>query len=462
MKSLYVRICLMTLATIIISSFLGFIVSNVYYHMKLKPYNDRKLTRMVQDMQRFMERNAGETDEYLRNIGSLGYEIYLTDGRGEDRFYGARFRLQDLAAENIRLVLQGQAYHGVAEFPGGPLITGFFDNRLSNTVGAPVNINGANYALFMRPDTKMQFGELRIFFAMIILFTVLFSIMLFLIAARYVVRPITRLTEATKAIAGGRYDIKLATRRRDEIGQLASHFTVMSQELKRSDQSRQEFVSNVSHEIQSPLASIQGFAAALRKKELSPPEQEHYLNIIEEESRHLSTLSKQLLTLSMLDDKEEGGIPKETVELRSQLCQVAQVMEWQLAGKELALLMNVPELSVPGNSGLLYQVWMNLLSNAVKFTPASGTIRIRAWKEGAWCKVAFSDTGEGISKEELPHVFDRFYKADKARDRSSNSSNSTGLGLSIVRKIVSLHEGTIEVSSRPGEGSTFTVTLPHL
>lgn len=459
MRTLYVRICVMTLTTVVISSLFGFMVSNIYYHLKLKPFNDAKLTRMAQNMQQFIDRNPDAADDYMQSAGALGYEIYLTDGQGNARFYGSPFRVKDLPAEKVSLVLSGKDYHGVAEFPAGPFITGFFDNSLKNTVGVPVQIGGANYALFMRPDTNMQFGELRSFFAMIILFTVLFAIWLFLIAAAHVVWPVKRLTEATKMVAGGHYDVKLYTRRTDEIGQLSSHFTVMSQALKRSDLARQEFVSNVSHEIQSPLASIQGFAAALRSGTLDKEEQDHYLSVIEEESRRLSALGKQLLTLAMLDDNDEKSITKTPVELRSQLRQTAQVMEYQLAEKELALVLNVPELTVNGNGDLLYQVWMNLLSNAVKFTPAGGTISVRAWKEGGACKVSVADTGEGISAEELPHLFERFYKADKARERTGSS---TGLGLSIVQKIVRLHRGTVEAAGEPGKGAVFTVTLPLL
>ncbi|ANS75382.1 hypothetical protein AWM70_12820 [Paenibacillus yonginensis] len=469
MKSLYLRICMVTLSTIIVSSLCGFLVSNIYYHAKLKPFNDAKLSRMLDQVRLFLEQEAADTagspgpgitsdaDKYLQSVGALGYELYLTNGTGKDRYYGGKFRVTDLKEQQVKSVLAGQAYHGVANFPGGPLITGFFENRLTNTVGAKVMIGGQNYALFMRPDTKAQFGELRSFFAMILLFTVLFSILLFLIATGHVVRPVTRLTEATKAIASGRYDIKLHTRRRDEIGQLATHFERMSREIQRSDQSRKEFVSNVSHEIQSPLASIQGFAAALRKQGSSPEEQEHYLSIIEQETRRLASLSKQLLTLSMLDDKQAEGFAAEPVLLREQLRQAAQVLEYPLAEKEIALLLNMPELTAAGNGGLLYQVWMNLLANAVKFTPSGGTIKVRAWKEGEWCKVAVTDSGEGIAAEELPLVFDRFYKTDKSRERTSSG---TGLGLSIVRKIITLHKGTIEVESTVGEGSTFTVSLP--
>ncbi|MNC20916.1 Heme sensor protein HssS [compost metagenome] len=360
--------------------------------------------------------------------------------------------------QQLQKVLNGQIYHGVAEFPDSAFITGFFDNQLRNSIGVPVKVNNETYALFMRPDAEVQFGELRVFFAVIIGFTVLFSLGFVMISVLHVVRPITRLTTATKRISKGRYDIKLNTWRRDEIGQLASHFMIMSRELERTNRARQEFVANVSHEIESPLTSIQGFAQALKDSTLPEDERLQYLNIIDQESHRLSLLSKQLLTLSSLD-YDPNSIQKKSTDLRAQLRQVVQIMEWRLTEKQLAVRLNLADISVLGDSNLLFQVWMNLLSNAIKYTPAEGSIMISAKLMEQNCIVSVSDTGEGISAEELPLIFDRFYKVDRARTHETHSS---GLGLAISQKIVEAHNGTIEVTSTLGEGTTFTVTLPLL
>ncbi|BBI30839.1 sensor histidine kinase [Cohnella abietis] len=459
MRSLYFRIFMITLTTIILSSFLGFLVSNIYYHIQLKPQNDAKLITIAKNLQGFIEANPSLRDSYLDSSAALGYEIYLADDQGNEQFYGSPFRELDLAKSALLSVLNGETYHGVAQFPNKPLISGFFDNRLSNSVGIPIQLSGKPYALFLRPDVLLQFGELRSFFAMIVLFTVVFSVILFLLSTRYLVNPITRLTEATKRLAQGYYNIVLPTKRRDEIGQLAVQFMTMSREIERSERSLQEFVSNVSHEIQSPLTSIQGFAQVITKKELPSEERDHYAGIIEEESRKLSVLSKQLLLLSSLDQATET-LQKKPVNLRVQLKQVAQAMEWQLEAKELALRLVVPEnIVVNGDEILLYQVWLNLLSNAVKYIPVGSSIHISANLDDDRSVISISDTGEGIAAEELPFLFDRFYRVDRVRDRESGSA---GLGLSIVQKIVKLHEGTIEVESTLGQGTKFTVSLPHL
>lgn len=459
MKSLYSRVFLITLLVIAASSLLGFLLSNMYYHIQLKPYNDKKLIGIAEQMKAYIEAEPADMERYLHHAASLGYEMYVTDGSDEGRFYGRSFREKDLDPKSIRLVLDGGIYHGVAQFPNKPFISGFFDNQLSNTVGVRVQGADATYALFLRPDVLLQFGELRTFFAMIGVLTVALSVLFFLISTRYLVKPITRLTEATKRIIRGSYELRLPTRRRDEIGQLAEHFMVMSGELERADQARKQFVSNVSHEIQSPLTSIQGFAHVLAQRELPAEERIHYATIIEAESRHLSMLSKQLMTLSALEQGAER-LHRHPILLRRHIRQAIQVLEWQLEEKELLLKLAVPEsLTIYGDEVLLTQVWMNLIGNAIHHIPTGSSIEVRAEQQGEHMVIWIEDTGGGIAPEHLPMVFDRFYRADPARDRSSGR---TGLGLAIVKKIVQLHGGRIEVSSTVGTGTCFTVELPHL
>lgn len=456
MRSLYVRMSIVFCSVIIISSVLGFLASNLYYQSQIKPKNDAKLTRMAVGLQQFIEDHPDAVEEYLLSTASLGYKMYLVNADGEERFYGLPFRKNDLRQEDLRSVLAGEVYHGVGNFPGQLFVTGFFDNQLSNSIGVPVHINGETYALFMRPDAQVQFGELRIFFVVLIAVIILLSLWFVLISVLHVVKPITRLTEATKKISMGRYDIKLYTARRDEIGQLASHFMTMSRELERTNRARQDFVANVSHEIESPLTSIQGFAHTLRDNTLPEAQRLEYLNIIGEESRRLSMLSKQLLTLSSLD-YDEHALQKTSFDLRAQLRQVIQIMEWHLTEKELAVRLHAGELTLQGDPNLLYQVWMNLVTNAIKYTPAGGTISIAAHLEADQCIVTVKDTGEGIPADQLPMIFDRFYKGDQSRSRERNSS---GLGLAIAQKIIQAHNGTIAVTSVLGEGTTFTVSLP--
>lgn len=458
MKSLYSRVCLIALGVIMVSCIIGFLGSNIYYHGKLKPFNDEKLTGIAERIKEYAETQNGDLDAYLHNAAGLGYQIYITDNRGDDRFYGRDFREHHLDHGIKEQVLQGNLYHGVGNYPNKAFISGFFENTLSNSVGVPIRVQERSYALFLRPDVILQFGELRIFFGLMGVLAIAVSILLFLVSTRYVVKPITRLSDATKRIAQGNYKVKLPVVRRDEIGQLSRNFMAMSRELERVDEGRRQFVANVSHEIQSPLTLIQGFAKVLAENELLPEEREHYAVIIEKESRHLSVLGKQLLLLSSLEQGQEA-IHRKVFSLRSQIRQAVQVYQWQIEEKELLLKLSVPEaIQLDGDEVLLMQVWTNLIGNAVQHIPGGRTIDIRGEISGPSCKVYIRDTGDGIAPEHLPFLFDRFYKADQARERSSGR---TGLGLSIAARIVRLHNGTIEVSSSP-EGTLFTVTLPHL
>ncbi|WP_025699328.1 sensor histidine kinase, partial [Paenibacillus durus] len=216
------------------------------------------------------------------------------------------------------------------------------------------------------------------------------------------------------------------------------------------------FISNVSHEIQSPLTSIRGFARALRREDLSRETREHYLDIIEAESARLSGLSDSLLKLSVL---ESGSFPLEAKPYRldKQLRNILLACEPQWMGKGIEVEAELAEVTVTGAEDLLSQVWNNLLHNSIKFTPPGGKVMITARLIGTEAEVVVSDTGAGISKEDLPRIFERFYKADKARSAGAGGS---GLGLSLVKKIVDLHLGEVRAESRLGEGTEIIVTLP--
>lgn len=457
MKSLYTRIVITMLVVILSSSLLGFFFANIYYQVKLKPFNDEKITEMAKAVQKFYQTNESvPLDSYLENVGTLGYELYLTDGDGNSRYFGGKFRETYLPDKTVQQVLAGETYHGIDTFQTGLFITGFFDNDVRNTIGVPVESDGKTMALFLRQDPERQFGELRIFFAMILTFTSIISILLVLISGRYIVNPIVKLTNATKQIRKGNYDVGLQVRRKDEIGQLADSFAKMAGELEKSEAARQEFVANVSHELQSPLTSMQGFATLLGSETLTAAERAEYLAVLSEETKRLSSLTKQLLTLASLDQEAELR-KKDVFQLEMQWRQLLQMTEWSWRAKELTMDIELADVTYTGDAELLYQVWSNLLTNAIKFTSKGGTIRIRLHETASEVRVEVEDSGIGISDAEIPNIFRRFYKANQSRSREEGSS---GLGLSISQKIIDLHHGTIFVESKLGKGTTFTVTLP--
>src|SRR5699024_9119619 len=197
-------------------------------------------------------------------------------------------------------VLRGHVFHGIANYPWRAAVTGFLDNELDSTIGAPIHTGGTTSALLMRADTDGQLDEMRVFLATLLVILLVIRFIGILLSTQYIVKAIKDLTDATRKIAAGNYHIKLNVNRTDEIGRLARDFTKMSNHLEKTEEKRQAFVSSVSHEIQSPLTSIQGFSQVLREEQLTEDEQKHYLSIIEKESRRLSKLSSQLLMLSFL------------------------------------------------------------------------------------------------------------------------------------------------------------------
>jgi signal transduction histidine kinase len=230
----------------------------------------------------------------------------------------------------------------------------------------------------------------------------------------------------------------------------------MALELNQMEHMRQEFISNVSHEIQSPLTSIRGFAQALHDEQLSTTDRAHYLNIIEIESGRLSRLADSMLRLASLEAEPVNFEPK-PFRLDKQIRALILAAEPQWTAKAIDMDVDLDEVVITGDEDLLNQVWSNLLHNSIKFTSASGKLTVATHRYGDRITCCFTDTGIGISEAEQAHVFERFYKADKARERSREGS---GLGLAIARKIVDLHRGTIAVASEPGNGTTFTTTLP--
>jgi hypothetical protein len=447
----------MTVGIMLLSSIIGFLLTNVYYQVKLKPYNSEKILMYAKEVKSLYEKQSEENKEaYLQSIAKLGYEIYIVDDQKNGKRIGNAFRKIKISDDTVHKVLQGETFNGVSTYPTRLFITGFFDNELINSVGVPLKHGDKQYALFIRPDIQQQFGEMRIFLAVLLGFIVLLSIIFIAIAAGYIVRPIRTFTKATQKIASGEYDIELDENRKDEIGTLATNFQKMTKSIKELDQMRQEFVSNVSHEFQSPLSSIQGFSKTLQSENMSEEERKRYLKIIEGESKRMSSLCKQLLTLASLD-KEEKVLQIKEFHLQKQIKDVIFMLEWKWREKDIAVEFDVPDITIKGDENLLHQVWSNIFTNSIKFSNDGDTIEFVVEELESSVMISISDNGIGMEKEEMDRIFDRFYKVDTARARNVEGS---GLGLSIVQKIVELHKGNVSVYSTKGEGTTVRVELP--
>lgn len=265
--------------------------------------------------------------------------------------------------------------------------------------------------------------------------------------------------KAMEQIGRGDFNVRVEGNLRDNetFGELVQSVNNLALELNQMEQMRQEFIANVSHEIQSPLTSIRGFAQALRNDQLSAADRLHYLSIIEAEGIRLSTLSENMLQLASLETKTISFQPK-SYRLDKQIKNIILTSEPQWVEKKMEMEVYIDEITITADEAMLSQVWINLLHNSIKFTPVGGRVRIDLHQRGDMIEFKISDTGFGIAEEDLSHIFERFYKADKSRERSNKGS---GLGLAIAKKIIEMHHGTIEVRSNLGAGATFTVSLPE-
>ena len=266
--------------------------------------------------------------------------------------------------------------------------------------------------------------------------------------------PIRNLNYATGEVSKGNFKIQLPIPNDFEMGSLTAKFNSMVRELNSIETLRNDFINNVSHEIKTPISTIQGFSNLLKDDTLSKEDKNEYLDIIISETSRISNLTSNILKLTKL---ETQGIitDKTSFYLDEQLRHSILILQRDLSEKNIDLDIDLDEVQIYSNEELLQQVWINLLSNAIKFTKENGKISIQLMDTEDTATVKITDNGIGMKPESLNHIFDKFYQEDR-----SHSSNGNGLGLPLVKRIVDLCSGTIRVKSLLGEGSSFTVELP--
>lgn len=287
-----------------------------------------------------------------------------------------------------------------------------------------------------------------------------------LFQTRRISQPILELKKATERLAGGNFDQPLEVKSRDEIGQLATSFNQMCQRLKEVDQLKADFLSNVSHTLRTPLASMTESTSLLLEGVTGPmsDNQRRLFQIINQECRTLLRLIGDLLDLS----KMEAGmmtLHRQPERIEEVIEEAVREVEPLAMSKRQTLQISFEEElpTVPLDRHRLRQALLNLLNNAVKFTPDEGTITISARmaspssSSSSSLLISVSDTGEGIPEEDLEEVFDKFYQS---RSHPDSNKKGTGLGLPIARHIMEAHGGKIWAESRPGQGSTFHLSLP--
>ncbi len=276
---------------------------------------------------------------------------------------------------------------------------------------------------------------------------------------RKILYPLKHLTEATRDIAAGNFDIKLdhvinRFNAGSEISTLVDGFHYMAAELNSTEMFRNDFIHNFSHEFKTPIISIRGFARQLYQGNLTPEQQTEFAKIIMDESERLANMSSNVLLLTKLDNQTIVS-DRKSFSLDEQLRDCMLLFEEQWSSKDITINMNLEPITYYQNPELLSHVWTNLISNAIKFTRPGGRLHVSCSKNDVWVSVTVTDNGIGMDEETISHVFEKFYQGDK-----SHSTPGNGLGLALTKRIVDMAGGFIRIKSMPDIGSTFHISLP--
>ncbi len=273
---------------------------------------------------------------------------------------------------------------------------------------------------------------------------------------KWLLRPLKEMIDATERIAKGDFKVQIqeSFAEQSDFGKLQRSFNHMANELDGIEMFRNDFINNFSHEFKTPIVSLRGFAHQLQAGGLSPAEEREYIRIIAAESDRLAKMATNILLLSKLENQ---AIVTDQTEfyLDEQIRTCVLLLEKQWTDKEIELNIDLDEVKYCFNEDMLSHVWLNLLNNAFKFVPVGGTVSctLRAGDESV--QVIIADNGPGMTEDVKRHIFEKFYQGDLSHAGAGN-----GIGLTIVRRIMVLCNGHIQVSDTPGGGATFTVTLP--
>lgn len=448
-KSLYLKI---------VGTFIGVVIISICLSYYLTPFslNQEKifreeLSKISIGLAEVIQITGPESiPKLLDDFDDMDFDVLITNGR--DVIYEKQGNTSiPIRIEDVEEILR----HSFDD----PVVLVDENNSSARIIGVPIQLASGKFALITRIDYEDEFEDIQqgIFISLVIV--LLIGSMLIVLASTYLVNPIRRLTLAARKIAKGDFSVRVEKTNRqnqDEVGELIDSFNHMTAEIEKIDAMRADFVSNVSHEIQSPLTSIKGFTKAIMDDVVPKDNQKEYLNIIYQEIERMSRLSDNLLRIASLDSEHHPYNPR-SYRLDEQIRNSVLTTEPLWSKKKIDMQLTIEPVEIYADKDLMEQVWLNLITNAIKYTDKEGSIEINIRITSSQIKVSVRDYGIGIPKDALPNLFGRFYKVDRSRNRSIDGN---GLGLSIVKKILNIHKFTIKVDSEEGKGSTFTVNIP--
>ncbi len=319
-----------------------------------------------------------------------------------------------------------------------------------------------NGFFFMDKDTgEFEKAKVKLFILLFSMgvFALIIGMILTLYLTKVISMPLIKMGEKTREIAKGDFDTKLTIYSEDEVGQLAEDIRVMTKQLKDYRDSKRQFISHISHDLRTPITYIKGYSAVMKDAPtVDDKEWRRNLEVIYNEAKRMEYLVSDLFQLTKL---EEGKIA-----LHKEYINIVPWLESIVATRQLMLdnltihcevVTSNNEIVVSIDQQRLGQAVINILENSIRYTPKGGSIKITVSEQDNDVIIEISDTGIGIGKEDLPHIWERFYRVDKSRSRESGGS---GLGLAIVKEIVEVHSGSVDVKSEEGKGTSFYIKIP--
>ncbi len=401
---------------------------------------------------------SSNADDYSRVLVLDLYGVVQADSQSE--MNGVRMSRREVAT----VLNEGKADYGYYFIgdQGPALLTGTLTGNMISLYAAPIGRGELRGVLVYLTRSEDAYRSLMNIQTQMLTWLVLVTVAVTLVSlfvSRLFTKPISELNEGIVEMARGDFSNRVSVRGKNEFAQLATAFNTMCDRLESLDKARNQFVSNASHELKTPLSTMKILIETLMYQDpMDPAMTREFLTDINKEIDRLNSVIGDLLTLVSIDGGEKplDARPLAVAELLSDNMRRLQPLARE-RGIEMTLSVR-EQVTVNGDVNRLTQVFYNLMDNAIKYTGRGGSVRVELSKKDKRAIVKVIDTGIGIPKEDQLHIFDRFYRVDKARSRETGG---TGLGLSIVKQIVMLHGGHVDVTSEENKGSTFTVDLPE-
>lgn len=381
----------------------------------------------------------------------LDYQLQVIDGRGDIVADSRGFPVSAGKGDKRFLIaLEGKESAWSEQTPEGQKMCKTVPIRLNDRI-----IGAAKLTVSLK-EFESLFAVMRKYFFLTFFFSLFIAVLAALFFIQTLLKPLSRIRDTAVRITRGDLDSRVDYESTDELGDLSRTINFMAEELKKLEQARSAFLGNVSHELKTPLTIIKGFVITLLGSPGIPQEWEHSLELINRETDRLTRLVNELLELTRLRTGRVNFHFAKT-DLREILVNVYTSLLQKAEHGGLSLYLTIPP-TLPvllADADRIKEVCINLIDNALKYCPNGGRVEVEAVDKAETVEIVVKDDGPGISAEEIPYLFERFFRAG-----SPQKAKGTGLGLAIVKEIVEAHKGTINVSSTVGKGTSFTLVLP--